>query len=308
MVSGGSDTLSRVRLFPVAAIFALAGGFVAACGSFRAAEEMPVGPADAASEAQTADAADAGTADADADAASEVCPSGRGPKMVLVEGTAFRFCVDSTEVTQGQYEKFVTGGGALVTAHPACATKAALGPKPSCLGNEVQYQARAGYPMVCVDFCDALAFCQWAGKRLCGRTGDGGPLVGPDDLGTKPQNEWYLACSQGGTRNYPYGDILRSDVCTLSDPDAGEAGAPRATAPVASDPDCVGSTVPLFDIIGNAREWVNACTPAAGQCGCLGGDGTTLPTGGAARCNDTSGAPPSDQGVRRGIRCCADAR
>lgn len=300
--------MEEVRPFRFAAIFAMACGAAAACSAFGT-EELPAGPGgpDAAD-----DAAAPSDGGADVDAAPEVCPSGRGPKMVIVEGTfqntRFRFCVDSTEVTQKQYEEFIDGGGAIVKDHPACATKAALGPRSTCVGNEVQYQANATMPITCVDFCDALAFCKWSGKRLCGRTGDGGPIEGPTDLGAKIQNEWYLACSQAGTRNYPYGDVLRTEVCTVQNPDAGDSGVARPTTPAGSMTECVGPVVPAFDMIGNVREWVNACTPNAGLCGILGGDGTSQAASGSARCADTGGAAPNNQGNRFGIRCCADAR
>jgi formylglycine-generating enzyme required for sulfatase activity len=289
-------------------LFAVVCGAAAACAAFGADEEPTSGGDAGEAAAPPIDGeADGGPS---GDGALEVCPSGRGPNMVLVEGsyqgTSFRFCVDSTEVTQKQYQEFVTGGGTIVTTHPACGTKMALGPRASCVGDDVQYEARADYPIVCVDFCDALAFCQWAGKRLCGRTGDGGPIRGPEDLGAQPQNEWYLACSQGGTHVYPYGETARSNACTVLDPDGGEAGTPRATTPVATLPGCVGTTVPVFDMVGNAREWVNACNGTASACATLGGDGTTPAPN--ARCADTAGGSPADQGNRRGIRCCADAR
>ena len=44
------------------------------------------------------------------------------------------------------------------------------------LNVEVTWPPTAGqedYPVVNVDWCDAASFCQWSGKRLCGRLGPG---------------------------------------------------------------------------------------------------------------------------------------
>lgn len=63
--------------------------------------------------------------------------------------------------------------------------------------------------MVCVDFCDAIAFCKWAGKRLCGSLdAPKNTLLESDELvevAASIRFEWADACTQGGKTKWPYG-------------------------------------------------------------------------------------------------------
>ena len=48
------------------------------------------------------------------------------------------------------------------------------------------------HPVTHVDFCDAVAFCAWAGKRLCGKIG-GGELSFAE-LSLASESQWFAAC------------------------------------------------------------------------------------------------------------------
>jgi hypothetical protein len=58
-----------------------------------------------------------------------------------------------------------------------------------------------GPMQVCVDWCDAHAYCKPVGKRLCGKIGGGPNLYA--DYASASSSEWYRACSSGGSFTYP---------------------------------------------------------------------------------------------------------
>ncbi|MBN1605630.1 MAG: hypothetical protein JW940_03315 [Polyangiaceae bacterium] len=70
------------------------------------------------------------------------------------------------------------------------------------------------HPQVCVDWCDAYAYCKGVGKRLCGEIGGG-----PTDFGAYAdvnQDPWYNACTSHGARSssgFVYGDDYNPQAC-----------------------------------------------------------------------------------------------
>jgi formylglycine-generating enzyme required for sulfatase activity len=123
------------------------------------------------------------------------------------------------------------------------------------------------HPMVCVDWCDAYAYCQAVGKRLCGRIG-GGPVE--FNAAVDPtQSQWHHACVSG-TANYTrtYGDAYEPLSCNGEDYPA----ASGSTTEVGSLEMCQ-SAVPdyegVFDLNGNVYEWEDSCY--SGGCRTRGG-------------------------------------
>jgi len=115
--------------------------------------------------------------------------------------------------------------------------------------------------MGCVDFCDADAYCKWAGKRLCGRIG-GGTLTVDESIEPKA-SEWVNACTQGGKTKLPYGDAFEFGQCLdrtlVPDGVVNKETAQAALAdPTKIAPDCHG-TEPPFDKICSMsvglQEW-----------------------------------------------------
>jgi formylglycine-generating enzyme len=236
--------------------------------------------------------AEAGTsAPPDGTAPLSACPAGRGPKMVVVDA----FCIDGTEATTGQYNDFLLAGPSLSAQPPECSWNVSYLP-----GNGWSFvPAQATLPIANVSWCDAYAFCKWAGKRLCGKIGGG-----PADFSQfgSTDNEHYMACSNASTRIYPYGNMFDATACNGVDMNMGHV------VPVGSLSGCQGGVPGLFDMSGNVEEWQDSC------------DGNT---GANDSCRDGAGAfdygdPPdgtrcdfADQDMRSGqfpdvgIRCCA---
>ncbi len=244
------------------------------------------------------DAGGTGGADADAavdvDAGAGVCPSGGSTAMVLVPLPDAGFCIDTTETTNAQYQAFLeTVGDGAGTQPPECAGAGPHVPKPALVPDDT--------PVVSVNWCDAYAYCAWAGKRLCGPVGAGG-----SDRAT----EWYAACSRDGALQYPYGTPYAASVCNGAERRVGH------TVAVGSIASCVGGYPRLLDMSGNVWEWEDWCTsvsadPLADRCHARGGgyasDATNL------QCHaDSEGPNNFDGGLLRtstaptvGFRCCA---
>jgi formylglycine-generating enzyme required for sulfatase activity len=237
------------------------------------------------------------------------CDSDAGPTMVRAGGPSNSFCIDSTEITVKQYKAFLD-------ANVPAATQA-----PECKWNDTFTPTVGGaddIPQSGVDWCDAVAYCKWAGKRLCGKITAGknaGP-VGVADLGDGDQHEWYVACSAQGQLVFPYGSVQKVGACNVNDGDGGNLKA----YPVKSFPGCIGGVPGLYDMVGNVWEWFDgpfmphdAGTDAADaqadgspahQDTYVKG-GSFANTGQVACRTDGRGATRDYHGADVGFRCCS---
>jgi hypothetical protein len=203
----------------------------------------------------------------------------RGPTMVTVES----FYVDSTEVTVADYDAFVTAKNGDTSGQPA-----------ACSWNTKYEPAMAAgpddYPVSYVDWCDATAYCSWAGKHLCRGIGD--IALSTASLFDATKSQWFLACGGGGY--HPNADHMCNSVDGNGD-----------TAPVATFPGCEGYYPGLFDMEGNVAEWVDVCdgdTGASDNCYPLGG--STIDS--ESYCDEKyDSIPRSDTGYTIGFRCCS---
>jgi formylglycine-generating enzyme required for sulfatase activity len=124
------------------------------------------------------------------------------------------FSIDTHEVTHAQYEAFIQATGHRAPYH--------------WLGGKLP-EGKGQLPIYNVDWQDANAYCQWAGKRL------------------PTEAEWEKA-ARGGleAQDYPHGDKI-----TLAD----------ARYNMSDGPGPVGKFKPnafgVFDMAGNISEWVN---------------------------------------------------
>jgi len=141
------------------------------------------------------------------------------PHEVAVES----FEIDKFEVTNGQYKKFID---------------ATRRKSPSHFRNRTYPEGKVDHPVTFVNWEDANAYCEWAGKRL------------PTD------KEWEFAARGNDQRTYPWGNDfeLEGGNTPVRWQKIGKFG---DTMPVGMFPKGV-SPYGLFDMSGNVWEWTSS--------------------------------------------------
>jgi iron(II)-dependent oxidoreductase len=172
--------------------------------------------------------------DADADLAW-VAISGGTFQMGSTEGSSNELPVHGvtvpvfemleTEVTVAQYAVCVTAS--------ACTEPSTS--YTQCNWNETGYE---DHPVNCVNWQQAVDFCQWVGGRL------------------PSESEWEYAARSGGQDiDYPWGDETASCAYAVMDDEGSDGCGTGRTWAVCSKP--AGNTVQgLCDMAGNVWEWV----------------------------------------------------
>ena len=226
--------------------------------------------------------------------------------MVMIDAGGFE--IDALEVTRADYQRFLADHVDPTGQPDVCSWNDSFDPAiDDDAGCPTPYDfANGTFAIGCVDWCDARAFCAWAGKRMCGRKGGG--TVPDSGLNDATKSEWYAACSGGGETAYPYGDTYVDDACNTS----GNAGEVIA---VGSYPSCQGGFSGIYDMVGNAEEWEDSCElsadPASDNCKVRGGAfwaDVSTPGKMFAKC-ESDGAPAPDRDAASHdwtIRCCRD--
>jgi sulfatase modifying factor 1 len=225
-------------------------------------------------------------------APTPTCEAGRcvvrGPTMIKVNP----FYIDSTEVTVAQYAVFAKLKPATPADQaPECSWNTSYDPvfvqdAPLALPN---------YPVTNVDFCDAAAFCAWADKRLCGNI-DGGPIA-LTQLADPGASQWFASCTGPKSQQYPYGAAYESGACN-------DQNGAKKLLEVGTEPKCQGYCPGLFDMLGNAQEWVDACDAKAGPldgCERIGG---SYESGADTVCSTSGLAQRNAYAPQVGFRCC----
>jgi formylglycine-generating enzyme required for sulfatase activity len=227
--------------------------------------------------------------------ASSPCGAQGGGVQVNTSDSAF--CIDATEVTNGEYASFLDAGAPGAGWLP-----------DGCRNHD--FQPSQGWPaprdatdqpVTWVDWCDAFAYCAWAGESLCGQAGGGAldPTSDPTTTG-----EWYFACSGEAGNSFPYGASYVSGVCN------DDTGGPLA---VGSLSQCVGGYAGLFDMSGNVAEWENSCAgggpgnggPGNDSCSVRGGSFQSASTADQLACGAQDLVPRNSTAANIGFRCCS---
>lgn len=183
--------------------------------------------------------------------------------QVTVAAPAGTYRIDATEVTVSTYAAWLATNPAPSPTDSVCGWNPSYVPlvgAPEALDSyclDRTWEQRVAYephqPVSCVDWCDAAAYCRWAGKRLCGRIAGGLLTV---EAAPTPDGEWYAACSNGGERTYPYGNTFDQQACNGRD--SGNLEVPVEVGVLLT---CEGGQAGLFDMSGNVSEWIDSCFP-----------------------------------------------
>ncbi len=230
------------------------------------------------------------------------CPAGSmtggsGPEMVRL---AAGFCMDQTEVSRGQYETWIDTEPA-TDQTGACAMNDDF--VPTC-----RWEAgknKEDQPVVCVDWCDAKAFCEAAGKRLCGKVGTG-ESYDFENYDNPLESEWQNACSSAGKYEYSYGNESNTDSCRDADAEdyktwgLGDVGSFEGC----HSPDAKFGDI--RDLSGHAAEWDNSCMGEGADDACRIRGGSFQHHGAGLRCAMGKGLewPRMRKVESVGFRCC----
>lgn len=214
------------------------------------------------------------------------------------------YCIDSTEVTQGQYQAWLNTSPSISNQISVCSWNSSFTPTQIWTPDTTP-----NYPVAGVNWCDAYTFCAGVGKRLCGKIGGGSN--GYNDNADTTKSQWYAACTSNGTYSstgYPYGNKYQQMYCNGS-------GAKGAVVAVGTMPNCqstISDYAGVYDLSGNVYEWEDSCSATSGQsdtCRLRGGsfygldyDGVTLQCGSGAY---ASRSATNYNGGPAGFRCCS---
>ena len=154
-------------------------------------------------------------------------------EMVFVEMGEGGFYMDKYEVTNGDFAAFLSDKG---NHKVEGAYWVEMGSRYTALEErEGVYTVKEGFerhPVIEVSWHGAVAYCQWADKRL------------------PTQEEWQFACAGREQTKYPWGDTFVAGRANIF----GDKDGYARTAPVGSFPQGA-SSFGLLDMGGNVWEW-----------------------------------------------------
>ena len=222
------------------------------------------------------------------DAPSKLCSCPERMAVVPLSGAlGGAFCIDDTEVTAGDYDRFVKSNQPITTQVGVCkVTNTTFVPSASWPPPQ-PFSISYPIPVRNVDWCDAVAYCTWMSKQLCGKIGGGPNAIA--DRNNKDRSAWYNACSAQGNFAFPYGNTYQGCTCTddvnclVDDGDGGmKHHTPSKPSPVCEFADtgnfaglpihlrsCQGGATFLYGMSGNVAEWEDSCTGAVETDACL---------------------------------------
>ncbi len=213
------------------------------------------------------------------------------------------FAIDTHEVTRAEYEAWLATSPSTATVGSCTATyNPTYEPDPSCMAEEFVCHTNCdNHPQVCVDWCDAKAYCEDHGKRLCGQIGGGS--LGTMYWANADRSQWYHACTSNDAYPYPYGTSHDPYVCSYSNS--------GGTTTVGFKAGCTSDLDPydqMRDMSGNVMEWTDECyhNSSPWECYTRGGSFFSGHDALRSRCDDSTMLGRYEAKRDVGFRCCAD--
>ena len=158
------------------------------------------------------------------------------------------------------------------------------------------------HPQVCVDWCDAYAYCLGVGKHLCGKIGGGANQY--YDYANPARSQWYRVCSSAGVNGYPYGNTYVPQACNSQD----YWGSTNYTTLAVGSLEGCQAAAPYggaYDLSGSVGEWEDSCDGTWGLqdfCAVRGGDFTE--SGSSLSCGQRGQRTRLMYEAWLGFRCC----
>jgi sulfatase modifying factor 1 len=239
-----------------------------------------------------------------APAACEPVSTGRGPDMLgLKRPNGECFYIDASEVTRGEYQAFLDTAPAATRYQPSLCRSYnddyAL--DPECSAADFLGADAESSPVTCVEWCDAEAFCAWAGKTLC--PGSFTAFTEPDE------SLWFAACSGNGVRDYSYGRTSNDSYCNGLDNPATGCDQGDCKLVTASDLTSCDTPEGVAHLVGNVAEWTAECNGNSGGTNrCLVRGGSISDQGTALSCQGAVEYQRDATDELVGFRCCSEAR
>lgn len=176
-------------------------------------------------------------------------------------GACLELSIDATEVTMATYTAWLATTPTTAGQPEACELNTSFAPNTDCMmATEAPDCTNCEQPVVCIDWCDAYAYCQAKGQHLCGKIGGGmNPYDRYDDAGS---SEWMNACSAGGQFEYGSGaaPVASAEECAHSGSQLDASYAVKSRANCHSPSPGYQS---VFDMSGNVAEWEDSCEKSA---------------------------------------------
>ncbi|HVJ61387.1 MAG TPA: protein kinase [Tahibacter sp.] len=180
----------------------------------------------------------------------------QGPDLVVLPGQ--KLAAGRTEVTRGEFKRYWAAAG----------SRAFAGKEPSCRDRESFFRSSRkrtwqnaditqddSHPVVCVSWDEAAGYARWLSEQ----TGRTYRLLSNAEFDQLAREAGAGACTSANLADAAFNKSY--DTRTGASCDDGYA----ASSPVGKFPPTASG---VFDIDGNAREWVNACANGAPGAGC----------------------------------------